>query len=98
MKAINNSALSVQSKVFGKLPDGREVSLVTLKNSNGLELDVTNYGGIITRLITPDAKGQPGDIVLVAGKGHETIQIIGAEQRQYDERGYLRQLVAEMSI
>lgn len=41
---------------------------------------------------------QPGDIVLVAGKGHETIQIIGAEQRQYDERGYLRQLVAEMSI
>ncbi|MBZ9611368.1 UDP-N-acetylmuramoyl-L-alanyl-D-glutamate--2,6-diaminopimelate ligase [Rheinheimera maricola] len=41
---------------------------------------------------------QDGDIVLVAGKGHETIQIVGAEQRQYDERGYMRQLVAEMSI
>jgi UDP-N-acetylmuramoyl-L-alanyl-D-glutamate--2,6-diaminopimelate ligase len=41
---------------------------------------------------------QPGDVVLVAGKGHETIQIIGSEQRQYDERAYLRQLVTEMSL
>ncbi|MCD1597406.1 UDP-N-acetylmuramoyl-L-alanyl-D-glutamate--2,6-diaminopimelate ligase [Rheinheimera aquimaris] len=40
---------------------------------------------------------QEGDVVLVAGKGHETIQIIGSEHRQYDERAYLRQLVAEMS-
>jgi UDP-N-acetylmuramoyl-L-alanyl-D-glutamate--2,6-diaminopimelate ligase len=44
------------------------------------------------------ASAQPGDIVLVAGKGHETQQIIGAEQRPYDERAYLRQLVAEMSV
>jgi len=41
---------------------------------------------------------QPGDVVLIAGKGHETIQIIGSEQRQYDERAYLRQLVTEMSL
>ncbi|KUM53332.1 UDP-N-acetylmuramoyl-L-alanyl-D-glutamate--2,6-diaminopimelate ligase [Rheinheimera sp. EpRS3] len=41
---------------------------------------------------------QPGDIVLVAGKGHETVQIVGAEVRQYDERAYLQQLVAEMSL
>ncbi|MDP5136044.1 UDP-N-acetylmuramoyl-L-alanyl-D-glutamate--2,6-diaminopimelate ligase [Rheinheimera baltica] len=40
---------------------------------------------------------QPGDIVLIAGKGHETVQIIGAEHRQYDERAYLRQLITEMS-
>lgn len=39
---------------------------------------------------------QAHDIVLIAGKGHETIQIIGTEQRQYDERAYLRQLIAEM--
>ena len=70
MKQMNNAAASVQSKLFGKLPDGREVTLVTLKNSNGVELDVTNYGGIITRLMTPDAKGQPGDIVL----GYDNLQ------------------------
>lgn len=40
---------------------------------------------------------QAGDVVLVAGKGHETVQIIGSEHRQYDERAYLRQLVTEMS-
>lgn len=40
---------------------------------------------------------QAGDVVLIAGKGHETVQIIGSEHRQYDERAYLRQLVTEMS-
>lgn len=64
MKQNNHAALSWQSKVFGQLPDGREVTLVTLKNNHGVELDVINYGGIITRLITPDATGKPGDIVL----------------------------------
>lgn len=54
----------VTQKPFGQLADGREVSLYTLKNANGIELDVTNYGGIITRLVTPDAKGQRADIVL----------------------------------
>lgn len=56
--------LSVQHQSFGQLADGREVSLYKLTNANGVALDVTNYGGIITRLVTPDAKGQPADIVL----------------------------------
>lgn len=41
---------------------------------------------------------QPDDIVLIAGKGHETIQIIGQQQIAYDERGYVQQLVTELSI
>jgi len=49
---------------YGNLPDGEEVTLVTLRNTSGIEADVISYGGIITRLVTPDAKGQPGDIVL----------------------------------
>ncbi|MEH8019106.1 UDP-N-acetylmuramoyl-L-alanyl-D-glutamate--2,6-diaminopimelate ligase [Rheinheimera muenzenbergensis] len=44
------------------------------------------------------SSAQAGDVVLIAGKGHETVQIIGTEQRQYDERAYLRQLVTEMSV
>ena len=43
------------------------------------------------------ASAQAGDVVLIAGKGHETVQIIGSEQHHYDERAYLRQLVTEMS-
>ncbi len=44
------------------------------------------------------ASAQAGDVILIAGKGHETVQIIGSEQRHYDERAYLRQLVTEMSV
>lgn len=44
------------------------------------------------------SSAQAKDLVLIAGKGHETIQIIGAQQRLYDERAYLRQLVTEMSL
>lgn len=29
---------------------------------------------------------QPGDVVLIAGKGHEDYQIIGAERRMFDDR------------
>lgn len=55
---------STAQRHYGYLADGTEVTLVTLKNATGIELDVIGYGGIITRLVTPDANGQLGDIVL----------------------------------
>ncbi|WP_423185277.1 UDP-N-acetylmuramoyl-L-alanyl-D-glutamate--2,6-diaminopimelate ligase [Alishewanella sp. d11] len=41
---------------------------------------------------------QRGDILLIAGKGHETEQIIGTTAHHYDERAYVRQLVAELAL
>jgi UDP-N-acetylmuramoyl-L-alanyl-D-glutamate--2,6-diaminopimelate ligase len=32
------------------------------------------------------ARARPGDVVLLAGKGHETYQIVGTEKRPFDER------------
>jgi UDP-N-acetylmuramoyl-L-alanyl-D-glutamate--2,6-diaminopimelate ligase len=32
------------------------------------------------------AFAQPGDVVLIAGKGHETYQIVGKERRPFDDR------------
>lgn len=37
-------------------------------------------------------QAQPGDLILVAGKGHEDYQIIGAETLAYNERLYVQQL------
>jgi aldose 1-epimerase len=54
---------------FGKLPDGQEAFLYTLTNVNGLEMKVTNYGGLIISLKTPDRNGVLEDIVL----GYDTL-------------------------
>lgn len=64
MKRDNHSVPNVATRHYGTLADGAEVTMATLTNSKGIELDVISYGGIITRLLVPDAEGQFGDIVL----------------------------------
>jgi aldose 1-epimerase len=59
-----NDRPTVSQRPYGELEDGAPVTLVTLANGKGVEVDVIGYGGIITRLSTPDASGEPGNIVL----------------------------------
>ncbi|MDO6711411.1 UDP-N-acetylmuramoyl-L-alanyl-D-glutamate--2,6-diaminopimelate ligase [Aliiglaciecola sp. 2_MG-2023] len=43
------------------------------------------------------AQSQKGDLIVVAGKGHETAQVIGQQSLPYDERNYVNTLcVGEM--
>jgi aldose 1-epimerase len=63
-------AQAVSSAPFGTTADGRTAELFTLKNSHGIEMRVTNYGGIITSLMTPDRSGHLDDIVL----GYDNLQ------------------------
>jgi aldose 1-epimerase len=49
---------------FGRTADGQPVELFTLTNVHGIEVQLTNYGGIITSLKTPDRWGRFDDIVL----------------------------------
>ena len=51
-------------EVFGTMEDGREVHLITLKNKNDIEVKITNYGGTVTQIQTPDAEGNFDNIVL----------------------------------
>ncbi len=49
---------------FGKLKDGREVSLVTLENKSGASVAITNFGGIVVSFPVPDRAGKLDSIVL----------------------------------
>lgn len=42
------------------------------------------------------ATARPGDIVVLAGKGHETYQVVGREKRPFDERGVVRECLEEL--
>ena len=46
------------------------MDLITLRGPSGVELDVTTYGGIVTRLLAPDRDGELADVVL----GHEWLE------------------------
>jgi len=50
--------------LFGKFYNNEDVYLFSLKNNKGIEVKITNYGGIITSIITPDKNGNFSDIVL----------------------------------
>ncbi|HXG11823.1 MAG TPA: aldose epimerase family protein [Gemmataceae bacterium] len=54
----------ITRKPFGKTRDGQAVELFVLTNANGMQVSITNYGGIITALTAPDRNGKFADVVL----------------------------------
>lgn len=59
--------------------DDKRTDLYLLKNKNGLELYVTNYGGRVVALLVPDKNGCLTDIVL----GHNTLEEYIQSPEQY---------------
>jgi len=64
---------------FGKLPDQTAVEAWTLTGKTGLSLTVLTYGGIVSRLLAPDASGDLANVVI----GHETLAGYLAQNRYY---------------
>ncbi|MES2520608.1 MAG: aldose epimerase family protein, partial [Bacteroidota bacterium] len=54
----------IEKTAFGSLPDGRTADSYTLKNANGMEVKITNYGGVVSHWTAPDKDGKYEDIVL----------------------------------
>lgn len=59
----NPATTSITTTGFGQTPDGTTVDLFTLCN-NGIEVQITNYGGTVTSILTPDRHGQSQQVVL----------------------------------
>lgn len=51
-------------KGFGRTSDGTDILLFILKNGNGCEAAITNYGGIVVSFKAPDKNGHPDDVML----------------------------------
>ena len=49
---------------FGAAPDGTAIELFTLTNAGGMQVQATNYGGVITSIKVRDRSGALGDVTL----------------------------------
>jgi aldose 1-epimerase len=67
----NEKAGNMIKKVaFGKLPDGREAYLYTLKNDSGMTVKLTNYGAAVQSIIVPNKEGKIGDVIF----GYDSVE------------------------
>jgi aldose 1-epimerase len=55
---------SIEKKSFGTLPLGQGVDIYTLKNTEGMSVSITNYGGTIVSWTAPDKNDVYQDITL----------------------------------
>lgn len=61
---------TISEDSFNCVHEGKEVSVYTLQNRNGLEARITNYGAIIVSISVPGRDGRMADIV----QGYDTIR------------------------
>ena len=53
---------NISQSPFGSLPDGRRVDLFALENDLGISVKISNYGGRIASIRTPDKNGDTGPV------------------------------------
>jgi aldose 1-epimerase len=66
---IKTVSTSITEKPFGNF-EGKPVTEYTLTNANGMQVGIINYGGTITKIITPDKNGTMGDVIT----GYESLE------------------------
>jgi aldose 1-epimerase len=68
---LTNAQSTVTKDPFGKTAVGEKVDIYTLRNANGIEAQITNYGGIVVSLKVPDRHQRFDDVVLGFGEWPE---------------------------
>ena len=85
----------METEVWGKTRDGREVERVTLTNKNGIRVQVMTYGATLLSIETPDREGGMDNITLSLGSfeeyenGHPLFgSIVGRYANRIDTGGF----------
>lgn len=84
------ASLIPDKKNFETTIDGKSTDLYVLKNHNGMEAAITNYGGRLVSLIVPDKNGKMTGVVVgfksVQGYQNSTEPYFGATIGRYGNR------------
>lgn len=56
--------MAIEKELLGTMPNGKDVYIYNLKNSNGMETKICTYGGAIVSSTVPDKNGKFHDVVL----------------------------------
>ncbi|MGE5496997.1 MAG: aldose epimerase family protein [Syntrophothermus sp.] len=64
LNLYSGSKAAIEKKQFGRLSDGKKAEICYLRNQNGMEAKITNYGATVVSLTAPDRKGKFSDVVL----------------------------------
>ena len=66
----NKASLSgLRREDFQKKIQGKDVDLFFLRNENGMEVAITNYGGSLVAIMVPDKNGNFANVI----QGHDNI-------------------------
>ena len=60
----------IMKSSFGQTPAGENIDLYTLKNAAGMEVQIMNYGGVVTSIKVPDRDGKTSEVSL----GYDKLQ------------------------
>lgn len=60
----NKDNYMIEKRFFGSVDMDKEISLFTLKNKNGMKVEISNYGAAVVSIKVPDKNGKIEDVVL----------------------------------
>lgn len=63
--------MAIETSIFGKYPDGRDIMLYTISNGKGMKAAVSNLGAALVKLLVPDRAGHSADVVLGYDRGED---------------------------
>jgi len=62
--------MPITKELFGTLPNGTKIDRYILKNNNGMEVQISNYGATVTSIKTPNKEGLFEQVIL----GFDTLE------------------------